>query len=285
MDEQEERLGMIWEDPREAPRTGATVIRKSSGPLDLGVFPHLLMEHLGMLKPDAVRTVRGEGGILVDNVDPGEAERLAAALRANGEDCLVVPAAEVIDVPRPQPIHSVKLTNADMGPVNAAGRQEAAPWEYARVLVLGHVEVERSQTKSTDTNPLSRRMPYARTLGVAGGVVARALDGGGARSKTTKTSSTRTFLEVVFDEPIRRYRVDSRAFDYSVLGDQLQPNSEENVQNFARWLLHCAPRMRVNVDREKLMATGKVAIDSCSAHGFDDVVRWIVNLSAFEQRQ
>ena len=49
------RDGIIWEDPREGPRDGATLIRRRSGPLDIEVFPPLLIQYAGMVKPDATK--------------------------------------------------------------------------------------------------------------------------------------------------------------------------------------------------------------------------------------
>lgn len=266
-----------WEDPREKSREGATIIRARYGRLDIEVFPALLAEHAGMHRIDAAKACGEGAGILVDNDDIDKAEALAKALQEHDEDCFVVPAKSIVPLPRARPIHSARLVQSDLGPVDAAGNRESAPWENAIVLAMARVSVEASETQLSPDGPLTRRLPYVGVGGAAGVALGMTLSSGGDL-KTVKKSATHTFLDIVFRGPLRRYRIEARQFDYSILGKQLQASSAANIRMLARWFIHAADHMRTHFDTDHLMATGQVRLPSLSVRQFNNLVHWLTNL-------
>ena len=282
-DQAQDENGIFWGDPREKPRTGATIIQSECGRLDIELFPPLLMEYAGMHKPDATRACASEGGLLVDNVDCDVAETLAEVLKAHGEDCFVVPAADVIPLPRERQTHAARLTPSDLGPVDAAGRVEAAPWEKAIALAMGQVAVVDTRVKSAD-GVLSHRLSAATRMGGVG-VVAAGIGSSPGRKTTVKRSRSQVLMDIVFLGKLRRYRIESREFDYKILGDQRQPGSEANIRALARCFLRAAPGMRTNFDAKRLMATGAASIPRYSECDFDETVHWLINMVRFEGAQ
>ncbi len=269
-----------WEDPREKARDGATVIRMRCGRLDIQVFAPLLVEHAGIHRLDAPQVCARGAGILVDNISIDAAEALAEALQEHGEGCFVVPAAFVVPLPRAKPLHAARLTPSDLGPTDTVGQVEQALWRTAVALALARVSVETTQTVPSSASLLTRRMRYVGVGGIPGIAIGSALSPS-TSSKTVTKSGRRTFLDTVFLAPLRRYRVDAGGFDYSILGKQLQGNSEANIQVLARWFLHAAGHMRTNFDTKQLMLTGQVDLPNLSSQGFEDLVHWLINLVRF----
>lgn len=182
--------------------------------------------------------------------------------------------------PTARPIRAARLTRDGLGPVDAAGNTEKARWQDAVVLAMTRVSVETTQTKSSPGSLLTQHLPYVGVGGVAGVALGRALSPSSGRETVTKSAS-HTFLDIVFGHPLRRYRIDARHFDHSLLGEQLQPSSDSNIRVLARWFLHAAGHMRTNFDTQQLMATGQVEPPHLSGHGFNDLVHWLINLARF----
>lgn len=278
------------EDPRQRPRTGATVIRLRLGKLNIETFSSLLAQHAGLLKLEAKTTCVQGGGVPADNLEPQGAEALAAALREAGEPCFVAPAGEMAPLPRAIPVHATRLSATDLGPLDQVGRQEKAPWDKAIVLALAGVGVEREERKiSRDDSILTRAVGTAGAMSLGGMAgVALSVSGAAARSAVSADTSHRTeqrvWLDLVFLHPLRRYRIDSGQFDYSVLGEQLAMTGEANVQTLARWFLHWAPGLVTNVNAAGLQGKGRVRLPHLGEKGYNDMVHWLINLARFGQR-
>ena len=272
-----QRIVEAIEDPRSKPRTGATIIRLRTGRLDINVYPQLLVKQGRMYKPDATKLCSLGPGILADNLEQQVAVELAGALQAQGEPCFVVPAAELVPLSEPDAITSVRLTKAEFQPANATGKVDRCPWGEAIALAMAQVHQETTETKAVTGSILTRRV-----TGLGGVATATSLaTSGGAKRETVTRSTTHIFIEMVFRNPWRRYRIDAQHFDYALLGDQLQPTSAANARTLARWLLHAAPQARTNVDREELMETGKTGLPELSEHQFSDLTHWLINLVHF----
>lgn len=277
-DEQADDEPFFWDDPREKPREGATIVRLREGQLDLQTFPPLLMHYLGLYRGDAIRTCAQGKGIIVDNVDVGVAEGLAEAFRAHGEDCFVIPAAFLVPLPPARPVHSARPTETDLQPVDSAGRVHSAPWDKAIVLAAAHVAVE---TVSTRWVPGRRGVCAAMLGGMAGAVIAHGI---GGERKTTSHSTLHTLVNLVYLGKLRRYRIDSREFDYRLLGKHVQPSSEGNIRTLLQWLLPRVPRARTNLDRHGLLTGAPRAIPTMTEHALEDTVQWLINLERFERK-
>lgn len=264
----DEYVEIVLDDEDDLPPSGegAAVLRFSADPLSVEGFPDVLVAHLGLVRAEAATVCRNAGGILLEDAGAAQAQAIAADLRALGEDCLVVPSSRLISLPRSLPIHSAALTAADLGPTDAAGGRDSAPWQDALAMVMGHVPHEEIQTHTR------RRLSSLALGGIPGMAV------GTSHKTTTKRASTRVLLQIVFDDPVRCYEINSREFDYSLLGAQLQPNSEANIQALARWFLHACPGLRVNFDHDRLLQTGRAELPLSTPKGLNQTARWLVNL-------
>lgn len=270
----------VFEDPRELPRTGSTILRLKSGRLDLEVFPRVFVNRLGLLKSEATKLCQQESGIVVDNVDPKLAEALATDLRGLGEECVTMPAAEVIMLPRPYPVHAVRLTRSALCLRGTSEEWRQVAWDDLAIVALGNVAFEEQHTRSTDTL-LTRRIAPISALGGVGGAVGAAMAATGAlqsRTTTTKSSQLHQLLDLVNSTGELYYRIDARHFDYSLLGDQRGNSSSANILTFCRWLLNYSPKAWTNLNTKQLQQTGTCPIPSQSLHGLTDIAKWLLNL-------
>lgn len=270
----------VFEDPRELPRTGATILRLKSGRLDLEVFTRVFVNHLKLIKSEATKLCQQESGILVDNIEPKLAEALAGELRALGEECLVIPAADLMMLPRPYPIHAVKLTRSGLSLRGTSDEWGQIAWDDLAVLALANVAFEEQHTRSTDS-VLTRRITPISAMGGVGGVVGAAMAASGAlqsRTTTSKTSQVHQLLDLVNTTGEQHYRIDARHFDHSILGDQLGHSSTANILTLCRWLLSYSSKAWTNLDTNQLQQTGACPIPSHSLHGLSDIARWLLNL-------
>ncbi len=276
--------------PAERPRSGATVIRLRLGKLNIETCPPLLMEHAGMLQLEAKTACVQGGGVLVDNIDPAGAEALVAALHETGEASFAVPAEQIVPLPRAVPVHAVNLTKTDLGPLDTVGRQEKAPWEAAIVLALGGVAAQKEERRTKgEGSVLSQPIGTAGAFAMGGMAgVALSVSGSAMRSamsaETVHRTEQRVWLDLVFLKPLRRYRIDSGQFDYSLLGDQLAMGGDANIQTLARWFLYAGPGMVTNIDAVELQEKGKVGLPHLGEKGYNELVHWLINLARFGKR-
>ena len=271
-------------DPREKPRTGASVIRLRWGKLDVEACAPLLRRYTGLHRQDAAVACARTGGILADNIDPAQAPGLVAALQAAGEPCFAVPAAEVVPLPRAVPVLAARLSSTDLGPLDNLGRQEEAPWDKAIALVLAGVAVVEEKRKTVHHRAPGGGMALAggAAFGLAGAIAGGALDRSlHTEQRLVSKTEQRVWLDVVFLHPLRRYRIESGKFDYSVLGKQRATTGAANIQTLARWFLAYAPQVRTNVDGAELAKTGKVALPQLGEKAYNETVHWLINLARF----
>lgn len=283
MDEDEElireRERMIFDDPRELPRTGATILRLRNTRLDLETFTPLFVQHLQVPKFEATKLCQLDSGTLLDNIDAALAERIAADLRARGEACVVVPAAKILKLPRPHVICAMQFHKTGVDVRGASEDWHHIRWEDLSCLAMGQVAVE--EVKRTSRSLLTRRITSPGYMGgdpistIASAVAPR------SNVSVSKTSSQHQLLEFVSLLPLAYCRLDARHFDYSILGDQRQDGSTANVLTLARWLLHYAPHLRSNIDAEKLKATGRTGLPGTDQHGLMEISEWLANLAQF----
>lgn len=282
----------LFDHPEERPRTGSTVIRLRVERLDLETFAPIFVATLGLIKADATHLCHQESGLLLDNVETALAERVAAALQAAGEECFVVPAAEIVGLPRPRPVTALQFTKAGMALGGAVGERTQVAWEELAALALAHVPIEHV-TRKVSSNVLMTNVGMGAAIGGLAGAVAMGALSPSINVRTVKSSDMHQFLDLVSADASMYFRIDGRQFDYSVLGDQLQAGSTANLLTLTRWLLTYMPKLRTNLDAERLKTTGTAPLTMHSPHGLTQVSQWLLNLAKFgknplpprEQRQ
>ena len=259
-------------------RDGATVIRLRWGRLDLEALTQTLVKAGHLCEPDVARLCFLSPGILADNIDPAVAAALAAALQAQGEPCVVVRAAELVPLPPATVVSHVELSSTGLHPIVAGAAAEECPWQSATSLALAHIHLLGSKTIAEPT------------LGIIGHTLSSFVNVWGVpvekipMTMEVPTESLTAYLDLAFSTPVRRYRIQSDHFDFSLLGKQLQMTAEANIHDLARWFLTAAPQVRTNVDAARLLATNQAPLPQLSVPQFDDLTHWLLNLAHFGEK-
>lgn len=283
-DEEEEEGGLIWEDPREKPRTGATLIRKRTGRLDLETFAPVVSHYVGLHRADAAAVCAHGRGILLDNIDIAAAEALAAHLQSLGEDCFVIPAEHLVPLPEERHVVRARMTREELHLYETSGEEHSAPWSRLLLLAMARVAVTTTVARPKAGNILTRKISYgAAVVGGAYGAALSAAVAGSATSQHAHSTSHHTYADLVFLHPLRRLRINAREFDYAILGDQVQPASEANLRALARWFVHAAPQVRTNFDSRRLLETGEIDVQHTDLHELEALVHWLINLARFDR--
>jgi len=279
----EEREAMIFEDPREKPRDGVTILRRRCGRLDLETFTPIFVYDGGLPKVEATALCQHAGGILLDNIEFDRAEKLVAALNQAGEDCFTVPAAEIIELPREVQVHRARITREHVDFVDITEKFERALWAKTVVLTMGRVTLVAEKTVTTAKSAFTRKIGGVAMLGPTGAALGAAMSPV-LTSKTKRSSSLHTIVDIVALAGLRRFRIDGRSFDYTILGDTVQPGSEANVRLLVRWFLQQAPHAMTNFDAAELVSKGDTDIPAYDERGFDAVSHWALNMIKLRAR-
>jgi hypothetical protein len=245
--------------PGDRPREGASVVRLSWGPLDHDLFAPPLMKLAGMVHAEAVAVCAHGYGIVLDNVAPEVAQWVADAFSSRGERCIVVLAAEVAQPPKPKEIHGVELTKVGLIPRGPAGPLPPARWDEAVALAAGHVVIATPHT-AVDVWP---------TGGMKHPVAVHS-------TRVVKTEAAHAFADFVFGDDLKRYRIDVRQFDFSVLGKERRLTVEASLHVLLRWFVYTAAHVSANFDVQALIATGEIALPRIAEHAYEELVRWLV---------
>jgi hypothetical protein len=143
---------------------------------------------------------------------------------------------------------------------------------------MGHVAVQATTKKATYNSPFTKKLSGGAMLFGPTGAIADIALSGADNVKTVTSSSMHTMVDIVFLGPLRRFGIDAREFDYSILGDQQQQGSDANIRLLVRWLLYQMPGIRSNFDTAHLLKTGEAQLPRYSPHGFNETVHWLINL-------
>lgn len=276
----EERVAESMEEPAEDQPTGPTaaVVRARYGRLPLEVFAPILIQCAHLMKAEATEACSHGRGILLTRIPLEAAQATVAALRAQGEECWAVPTEELVPVPPVWQIHAAHLGHEGARMVNAAGHTEEVRWSDAQAMSFARVRPIDFKTKTRRSNPLMRDGFAAGMAMEAGCGVMVVSTTGMMQPRLPAANPVRPFVELLFASHAQRFRIDGHEFDYSVLGDQRQESSDNNIQTLARWLLYAAPHVRTNFDTQALMDKGWVRLAEVPEHGFAEMQRWLVNL-------
>jgi len=272
-----EREQMIFEDARERPRDGASILRLRNTRLALETFAPLFVEHLRVPKFEATKLCQLDSGLLLDNIEEKLAEAIASELRARGEECIVVPAGEMVQLPRPHPAHAMRLDKTGLSVRGATEDWYHIAWTDLTCLTMGQAAFE--EVKRTSRGLLNRRITSPAAMGEIGVSTIATVIAPRSNTSVSKSSTHHELIELVSLSPLAYCHIDARHFDYSLLGDQLQNSSTANALTLARWLMTYAPQMRTNVDLPRLMQTGRAPIPSVTLPGLREITGWLANLA------
>ena len=190
---------------------------------------------------DFVAPVRASWGIIVESMPGADAEALANELTAAQQAALAVPSS-LLEAPPPE-ILAAKAELSGDGFDLVAGRANAAPerlsWTRLAAICAAGLEVRTSKTV-TETTPMELGEKAVR-LGLT---MATGIPLMGSKKEVKRVVETRDralMVDLLFLNPVRRLRIDARAFDYSLLGPKMGHAAEVNFSVLLLELVARAP--------------------------------------------
>lgn len=232
---------------------------------------------------DFAAPARRAWGVAAESLPAAEAESLAADLAAAGQDAVAVPAA-LLETP-PEPIGVLKAEFSPEGFEIVSGRANAAPerlaWKRLAALCAAAVE-ERTAKTVTETTPVEMGEQAVR-LGLTMATGIPLMKSAAKKQKVVETRDRALLLDLLFQDPARRLRVEARAFDFSVLGPRMGYGAETNFLALVEELAGRAPRALRGKGTRAMLAK-KPAAESLY-ESLDDLAReerWLLSLAALK---
>ena len=229
----------------------STVMATLDEAIEPTIVRDVLMRVQGLNRIDAMQRARqaSDSGLVVENVEHGEARAVVAALAGEGVACSVVPSEKIPEPPAP-----VRVRNVDCRPKALAVMDlrnqvlEEVAWP---TLLLVSVGVIRQPAASKHVPSEGRYYP---AIGLGGGPPVR-----GHQPATTRrvTPPPQSELWLASQRPHRWWRFIEEGMNYDYLGDRLQPSATINFRTFLADLLRHAPTALVSGSTESFVRKDK----------------------------
>lgn len=230
---------------------------------------------------DMIPVARRSWGLVAESLPAVEAEELAAALSAAGQDSVAVPTGLLEEVP--PFVCATKAAFTSEGFDLLAGRENAAPesfsWTRLALLCAAALEVRHVSTPAGSSGVEMAERAVRLGLTLATGIPL--MKGKSETKRTIESRDRRLVLDLVFSGPARRVRVDAEEFDYSVLGPRKGYGAELNFLALLEDLAARASKALRGRGTRALLAR-RPSADSLY-ESFDDLgreERWLLSLSA-----
>jgi hypothetical protein len=255
------------------PPGGAALVLEPKSPRPVAEIGRVLSYHLGLHPTDAIARVRYGGGVLLQGIDAGSAERVAAQLARVGVAARRVDGTLLGELPRGQRLRSLEvraetvearlylggersLTRADLRGIHLyalpdpAARAGEPPPDGGRAGRLRHLRGFRALAR----RPLAPTAEEARALVEARWFERQHHDVGEEVSLSATGRKLRESLLALGDPPPRLYltlfgpseagplRASQEEIDYSALGGEKAVHSMDNFLRLLAALRSFAPR-------------------------------------------
>jgi len=237
---------------------GYALMQPDATPLEAGVVEEAFAEVDGLVAADGASHARRSRGVLVSGLRKEAAKALQSALLERG---VVVERAEDrwLTVPpitrcRKAAVEAEGLVVQDM-----YGRPTTVPFE--RILAVAGGMVTEGEIERTKDARVVRRGRY--------GVEVEDAEHGYAERDNL-------VLDIVSDEPVRRYRIEADRFDYGYLGERKRGSSLQNMALVVGDLLGARPAIPTGRGVERLLAGGRKQERYRHPRDLDREIAWLL---------
>ncbi len=227
---------------------------------------------------DFLARARRAHGVVDTDLPQDQAVALVGALGAKGLPAVSLPGALLEEAPAPRPCPALTLGAAGLT-LPADG---AAPLAWERLALVAAAAVKDRQRKvvKTQEGPDLKEQAVRIGLSLATGIP---LGFGGRKEveKVVETSELLYYVDLVFDEPRLRLRVEAQDFDFSCLGARMGPAAAPNFRRLLEELVQRAPKALQGAATRALLASrplAPLAFDDLS--DLDRECRWLCTLKA-----
>ena len=216
---------------------------------------------------DQVLTARRAWGIVEEDLAESEARALAEALRSAGIECAVGPAAALADLPAAE----------------AATTIDALPADRPVLIAAAGLTVTTTTTRTEQTGPTGAQKAASAAIMMTTGLPIKI---GGRKRKVQKTREEQRlafYLDLHYEGPARRLRVDASDFDFSCLEERMLYQAMGNLKLVLADQIEAAPEAWLN-HGTRVLLEGK-PIRTMGYESVDDLereTRWLLTLRGRE---
>jgi hypothetical protein len=218
---------------------------------------------------EASRHIRTSWGILSSSLTLSEAERLLHGLAKEGIGSRIVPPASL---PVPPPMQAVKslFFSSDALGIRAQSEEALYPWmELKGIFSFALTETTSVTTKKKEGPSAGAQIAQAGIFLATGMPIPMGKKK--TEEKTEKRSELMFYLDLLFGNPWRRFRIDGQHLDYSILGPKKEMAAQSNFRILFEEISSRAPEAFLNKGSRIFRARQPVA--SMGYEDFADINR------------
>jgi hypothetical protein len=179
---------------------------------------------------DQVLAAKRAWGIVAEDLAESEARALAEALKSAGVECAVGPAAALVDLPD----------------VETATTIDALPADRPILIAAAGLTVTTTSRRTEQTGPTGAQKAASAAIMMATGLPIKI---GGRKRKVQKTREEKRlafYLDLHYENPARRLRIDASHFDFSCLEERMLYQAMGNLKLVVRDRVEAAPEAWLN---------------------------------------
>ena len=216
---------------------------------------------------DQISAAKKGWGIIAQDIVAEEANVLVEGLAACGLESLCLPTASLIQLP----------------PAEPARRFEAALANHLVLVCAAGITVTSTTTKTTQEGPSAAQKILSTGILLTTGLPIRI--GGKTRAveKTQQHSDLAFYLDLLYEQPLRRRRIDAQHFDYAYLKERKLYYVLGNFKQLVGDLVQSAPEAwrnhgaRVLLDNKPMQTMGYESLADMERE-----TRWLLTHQARE---
>jgi hypothetical protein len=246
--------------------TGFIVLLKNPEPREPMTVAKALAAARKTPLQDQMRTAKSGWGILAENLQEAEAKSLVQELGKSNLSCAAIPASSLAPLPEAKPLL----------------RMEPVVTEGLVLIAAAAVTITSTTTKSVKEGPNAAQKVLSTAILLGTGLPIKI----GGRERTVEKKQEHSdvvfYVDLLYEDPTRRFRVDAQRFDYSFLKERKLYQVFGNYKLLIGDLALAVPAAWTNHGTKVLMA-GKpiqtMGYDSLS--DLERETRWLLTLIRF----
>ena len=190
---------------------------------------------------DAMHKAKHAWGVLSEGMDETAAQELKTFFAGSGVSCLVVPDSTLVSLPPAQMITKGEFSSEGIRVPMKPGEVALFRWDRLRVIGAAGFNETTTRTVQKESGPSMGQKALSLGILMSTGIP---LSVGGKKKKVEKIEQREEqvfFLDLLYDHPPFRLRIDARYFDYSFLKERKAYNAFGNFRILVEDVVRLAP--------------------------------------------
>lgn len=231
---------------------------------------------------DAARLARMAWGVIEEGMSKDEATDLAARLKAQGVEAVVLPSNLMEEVPQPLVANALNFLPGQLEAFVKNAPKETFPLDGIRLLAAAGVKQTIVSKIKVKEGPSPTQRAVSMGLMMAGLPIPI---GGKSREveKTKETTDLFFYLDLYLRKPTRRIRVDAQDFNFACLKARMGYSVPQNFRTLVQELARLCPQASTSRGARILLDGGAVAtMGYDAATDLERESRWLLTLDALK---